>query len=214
MVTRRALIGSLALVLLAGCGSSSGELPEGSELLSQASVSMKAVSSAHFTVKVDGEVPNVPVKEAEGDLTSSGESSGRAKVEQFGQLVEVDFVLVGKDLWVKGPTGGFTKLSSALAGSVYDPTAILDPARGVAKVLGAANGAKTVSSDGGVSVVEATVPAEVAAGLVPGIDADVKARFSVRDEKLVNAVFTMPNGAKATVDLTDLNKLVTVTPPA
>ncbi|MFI9011187.1 LppX_LprAFG lipoprotein [Actinosynnema sp. NPDC053489] len=216
MLPRRALIGSLVLALAAGCTSSggAGSLPDGPEVLARAAAGMKAVTSTHFTIKVDGELPGVTVKDAEGDLNAAGGSAGRAKVEQFGQLVEVEYVLVEQDLYFKGPTGGFTRLPAALAGQVYDPTAILDPDKGVARVLADARDAKTVSNDDGVAVVEATVPRDVVAGLVPGIDADVASRFSVRDERLREALFTLPNGAKVTIALSDFNKPVTVSPPA
>ncbi|MFC5055187.1 LppX_LprAFG lipoprotein [Saccharothrix xinjiangensis] len=215
MFPRRALVGSLLLALAAGCTSSGdgGGLPAGSEVLDGASSGMKSVSSTHFVIKVDGELPDVTVKDAEGDLNADGQSRGRAKVEQFGQLIEVEYVLVDQDLYFKGPTGGFTKLPAALAGQVYDPTAILDPERGVARVLAEARDEKTVSADGGVTVVEATVPRDVVAGLVPGIDADVASRFSVREDRLVNAVFTLPSGAEVTIDLSDFNEPVSVSAP-
>ncbi|MEU4807337.1 LppX_LprAFG lipoprotein [Actinosynnema sp. NPDC023587] len=211
MFRRRVLVGALAL-LLAGC-TSSGELPAGSDLLGESAAAMRSVSSTHFTIEVDGELPDVTVKDAEGDLDAEGRSKGRAKVEQFGQLLEVEYVLVGGDLYFKGPTGGFTKLPAALAGQVYDPTAILDPDRGVAKVLADAKDAKTVSAEDGGHVVEATVPKDVAAGLVPGIGGDVKATFTLKDDKVTNAVFEPANGAKVTIALTDLNKAFTVAPP-
>ncbi|WP_367131996.1 LppX_LprAFG lipoprotein [Saccharothrix sp. HUAS TT1] len=217
MLPRRALIGSLVLALVAGCTSSgggAGSLPAGPELLARTAEGMKAVTSTHFTIEVDGELPDVPVKDAEGDLNARGESTGRAKVVQFGQLIEVEYVLVEQDLYFKGPTGGFTKLPAALAGQVYDPTAILDPDEGVARVLADARDAKTVSSDDGVTVVTATVPKDVVAGLVPGIDADVASEFSIRDDKLQKALFTLPGGAKVTIGLSDFNKPVTVSPPA
>ncbi|ONI86016.1 hypothetical protein ALI22I_25000 [Saccharothrix sp. ALI-22-I] len=217
MLPRRTLIGSLLLALVAGCTSSGGgggDLPAGSELVTKAAAGMKSVTSTHFLIKVDGELPGVPVKDAEGDLNAEGESKGRAKIDQFGQLIEVEYVLVGQDLHFKGPTGGFTKLPAALAGQVYDPTAILDPDKGVARVLAEARDAKTVSSADGVSVVTATVPRDIVAGLVPGIDSDVASTFTVREDKLEKALFELPSGAKVTVELTDFNKPVTVTPPA
>ncbi|WP_433268857.1 LppX_LprAFG lipoprotein [Actinosynnema sp. CS-041913] len=212
MSRRRVLVGALAL-LLAGCSSSSADLPAGSELVAKSASAMRSVTSTHFTIKVDGELPNVSVKDAEGDLNAEGESKGRAKVEQFGQLLEVEYVLVDQDLYFKGPTGGFNKLPAALAGQLYDPTAILDPDKGVAKVLASAKDARTVSADDGGHVVEATVPKDVVAGLVPGIDADVKSRFSLKDDRLTDAVFELPSGAKVTITLSDFNKSFTVAPP-
>ncbi|MBW4719379.1 LppX_LprAFG lipoprotein [Saccharothrix obliqua] len=211
MSRRRVLVGAFAL-LLASC-TSSGDLPDGAQLLDKSAAAMRSVDSTHFTVKVDGELPDVTVKDAEGDLNAKGESKGRAKVEQFGQLLEVEYVLVDRDLYVKGPTGGFTKLPAALAGQVYDPTAILDPERGVAKVLDRAEGAKTVSAGDGAAVVEATVPKDVVAGLVPGIGDDVRGRFSLKDDKLTDAVFELSGGAKVAIGLSDFNKSFTVSPP-
>ncbi|GAA3870529.1 hypothetical protein GCM10022243_39860 [Saccharothrix violaceirubra] len=213
MIPRRAFLGSLVLALVVGC-SSAADGPAGAEVLTKAAESMKAVTGAHFVLKVDGTLPGVGVQAAEGDLGADGQSSGHARVEQFGQLVEVDYVLVAKDLYIKGATGGFTKVPAALAGSVYDPSAILSPDKGVAKVLSSARDPKTVSSSGGTHVVEATVPRDVVAGLVPGIAEDVAGSFSVKDDKLVKAVFTVSGGAKATIELSDFGKTVTVERPA
>lgn len=175
---------------------------------------MKSVKTVHFTIKVDGELPDVPVKDADGDLTSAGDSKGTAKVTFGGQLLSIEYVLTGGNLHFKGPTGGFTKLPAAFAGQVYDPSAILNPDKGVAKVLGSARDARTKSS-GDVSVVEATVPKDVAAGLVPGISADVKSTFSIgSDNKLKSALFELPGGQKVDIGLTDFDKPVTVTAPA
>ncbi|WP_197289130.1 LppX_LprAFG lipoprotein [Nocardia sp. NRRL S-836] len=183
-------------------------------MLSKSAEAMRSVSSVHFSIKVDGELPDVPVKDADGDLTSAGESKGNAKVTFAGQLLSVEYVLTGGNLHFKGPTGGYTKLPAAFAGQVYDPSAILNPDKGVAKVLAAAKDPKTKSS-GDVSVVEATVPKDVAAGLVPGISADVKATFSIdKDSMLKNALFELPGGQKVDVGLKDFNKPVTVTAPA
>lgn len=201
-----------ALALLTSC-TSGGDLPDGATLLSKSAETMRSVKSVHFTIKVDGELPDVPVKEADGDLTSAGDSKGTAKVTFGGQLLSIEYVLTGGNLHFKGPTGGFTKLPAAFAGQVYDPSAILNADKGVAKVLASAKDAKTKSS-GDVSVVEATVPKDVAAGLVPGISADVKATFSIdKGSQLKNAMFELPTGQKVDVGLTAFNTPVTVTAP-
>jgi len=145
---------------------------------------------------------------------AGGDSKGTAKVTFGGQLLSIEYVLTGGNLHFKGPTGGYTKLPAAFAGQVYDPSAILNPDKGVAKVLASAKDAKTKSS-GDVSVVEATVPKDVAAGLMPGISADVKSTFSLgSDNKLKSALFELPGGQKVDIGLTDFDKPVTVTAPA
>ena len=77
-------------------------------------------------------------------------------------------MLVGGELYIKGLTGGFTKVPAALAGSVYDPSAILDPDKGVAKVLSSVQNPTLTSSDGDSWVVSGTVPSGVAGGARPG----------------------------------------------
>ena len=230
MFTRRALLGALAvttaLTLATGCtdsGSGSAgkteQLPDGASLLAKSAQTMKSVQSTHFKITVDGDLGGISVQSAEGDLTQSGSAAGNAKVKQGDQLVQIDFTLVGSTLWVKGPTGGYQKLPAALAASVYDPSAILNPDKGVAKVLASVSGAKTESSTGDGYVVSGKVPKDVVTSLVPGIDTDVTGKFTVtKDDRaqLVKASLDVPSGGKsATVDvvLSDLNKPVTITAP-
>ena len=85
--------------------------------------------------RLTGSCRSITVQKAEGDLTAAGDAQGTATIVQFGQLIEAEFVLVDGQLYLKGPTGGFSQVPAALAGSVYDPSAILNPDKGVAKVL-------------------------------------------------------------------------------
>ncbi|TWP49391.1 LppX_LprAFG lipoprotein [Lentzea tibetensis] len=201
------------LAVLTGC-TSSGDLPDGATVLSKSSEAMRSVTSTHFTIRVDGELPDVNVKDAVGDLTNSGDSKGNAKVTFGGQLLQIEYVLVNKNLYFKGPTGGFTTLPAAFAGQVYDPTAILNPDKGVANVLKNAKDAKTESADDR-TLVNATVPKDVVAGLVPGISGDVKAKFSVdKENRLVGALFELTGGQKVEIGLSEFNKSLSIQPPA
>ena len=90
-------------------------------------------------------------------------------------------MLVGGKLYLKGATGGFAEVPAALAGSVYDPSAILDPDKGVAKVLASvtepdASPAATATA----WVVTGTVPA--GGGRRPGArvsSTDVAGAFTI-----------------------------------
>ena len=87
-------------------------------------------------------------------------------------------MLAGGDLYIKGPTGGFSKVPAALAGRIYDPSAILNPDKGVAKVLtSVTNPHHHQHATADSWLVSGTVPAAVAAGLVPGITTDVSRRL-------------------------------------
>jgi lipoprotein LprG len=214
-----------ALLVLTGCTSSTGTAtptavtPAAADVLSSAATTMSKVTTAHFTLSVDGQLPSIAVQKAEGDLTAAGDAQGTASIVEFGQLIEAEFVLVGGQLYLKGPTGGFSQVPAALAGSVYDPSAILDPDRGVAKVLSSVAGPAITGTDGEAWLVSGTVPAAVAGALVPGLGTDVDARLTITmsDARLTEAVFTLAGAdgkpATVTVELSDLNAPVSVTAP-
>ena len=227
MSTRRALAGAfaLALLVLVGCSSTTttatptAVTPAATDLLADSSSAMSSVTSAGFGLKVDGQLPSVAVQTAQGVLTAAGDAKGTATIVQFGQLIEAEFVLVGGELYVKGATGGFAKVPAALAGSLYDPAAILDPGKGVAKVLASVQNPTITGSDGGAWLVSGTVPAAVIGALVPGIGSDVTAVFTVEmtGAQLSAATFTLDGAdgkpATVTVELSDLNQPVSISPP-
>jgi lipoprotein LprG len=227
MTARRILpIGFVAALLaLVACtssgssGSPTAATPTPAELLASSSTAMAEVSSAHFALTVAGDLPSITVQQAQGDLTAAGDAKGTASIVQFGQLIEAEFVLVGGQLYLKGPTGGFNQVPAALAGSVYDPAAILNPDKGVAKVLGSVTNPAITGTDGSDWVVTGTVPAEVAGGLVPGLNTDVDGQFTIAmsGAQLSGAVFTLDGAdgqpATVTVDLSELNTPVSITAP-
>ena len=215
------------LVLLAGCTSGSSDPspsttapPNPTELLTASAKAMSAVTSAHFALSVDGELPDLTVQKADGDLTAAGDAQGTATIKQFGQLIEVEFVLAGQKLYLKGPTGGFAQIPAALAGQLYDPSVILNPDKGVSAVLSSVTGATLVSSDDTTAVVSGTVPKDLAASLVPGINSDVKATFTIEQPlaELTSAQFELAGAdskpATVDVELSALNEAVTINPPA
>lgn len=219
---------TVALALaLASCSSapdatpstSTTPAPTAAELISRSSTAMQAVRSAHFTLSVTGTLPDLQVQTGDGDLTSAGSAQGTATIKQFGQLVEIEFVVVDKELYVKAGTGGFSQVPAALAGQVYDPTAILDPSRGVANVLTSTTGLSAVTSGDGTYTVGGTVPEAVAASLTPGISTDVAGTFvmdaATSRTSSVSFATTGSDGQPATVELTldDFDKDVAITAP-
>lgn len=230
--TRRAAGGPIVitvclslLLAVAGCTSTTDTAtptavtPSVDTLLTDSAAAMAAVTSARFVLTVDGELPAVPVQKAEGQLTATGDAQGSGTISQFGQLVEVEFVLVGGELYLKGATGGFAKVPSALAGNIYDPSAILNPETGVAAVLSSVQNASITGTDGDAWLVSGTVPAAVAAGLVPGITSDVAAvlTISMSGSQLTAARLTVDGGggtpATVTVQLSEFNEPVSISPP-
>lgn len=221
-----AVSGAAALTACSGSGGSppvAGRPADPAAVLAAASTAMAGVDSAHFTLAVDGTIQGVTISKAEGDLTRSGDAKGTATISQFGQLIEAQFVLAAKKLYIKGPTGGFVAVPESATGSIYDPSAILDPARGVANVLAKASGPTVVSTDADATVVTATVPRSVAAALVPGLQSDVTGTFTVAaaGNTLTSARFdvtdtslTAGKPASVTVVLSDLGAPVDVAVPS
>ena len=108
----------------------------------------------------------------------------------------------------------------AQAAAVYDPTAILDPAKGIGAVLASAQGTtKGREKLDGVEhyVVDATFNGGAMAGLVPGVTGDVSGTVWIGvDKPLVNQLrFAVPGDGKGTVtiEFTDFDKPVNVDVP-
>jgi lipoprotein LprG len=139
-------------LVLTGCSkkkstSNPAELPAGNQLMADGAKAMGEVKSVHFAIGVSGKINGLSIQQAEGDLAKEGNAKGTVKVEQLGLAVEMSFVIVDQALYLKGPTGGYQKLPLAMAATVYDPSAILDPERGAAKLLKTAKNPKTLGKE-------------------------------------------------------------------
>jgi lipoprotein LprG len=226
MILRRTLLAAVALAasIVTGCSSGSdASLPEAGALLKDSASAAGSVTSTHFTMKVNGTVPGLSVHSLDGDLTKAdgGGAKGTGTLELLGQVVDAQFVLVNGSLYIKGPTGGFQQIPASLSSSIYDPSAILDPQRGIPKVLSSVQGPKT---DGKEDVdgtptyrVTGTVPKDALAALVPGVSSDANATFWLRQDGghlPVKASLGYQGGAGVDVTLSDVDKPVTVTAPA
>jgi lipoprotein LprG len=224
------LLGLLSLLaLLAGCsggGGGSSNLPAASSLLSASGTAMRQVTSVHFSITVNGTLPGVPIQNADGDLNAQGQAKGSAKISELGEFLQVDFVLVNKTFYLKGATGGYQKVPAAIAGGLFDPAAILDPNRGVAKLLTSVQNASTQDQESvnGTNCYKITgkVDKATVAAIVPGVDNDVTATIWVASSGQhlpVKAEFDVPGqggsqGAKIDVTISNVNAPVTVTAPA
>jgi len=209
---------SLAGGALAGCHSSAkasttadtSSLPSASTLISQAETAMGTVQTVHFTIKVDGTMNNIPLSAADGVLTKAGEAKGSATVTEMGATIQIDFVLVDNAFYLKALTGGFQKLPLSEATKIYDPSAILDPNRGVAKLLAStATTAQTVGEEdiNGKKAYQVKITADKAAisTLIPGVNQNVNGTvwIDASSHRVVKGTFAVPgdNGKSATVTI-------------
>jgi len=223
------LFGVCALLLaLTGCGGggpSEPPLPAGPELLAKSASAMAAVRTAAIDVQVDPALSTLPVRSATGKLTASGDAIGTATLNHGSSPVEFNFVITKGTLYLKGPTGRYQRLPLALAASIYDPTALLNPDRGIAALLRTAtNGTTQAREDvNGVPAyrVHANLDPNLVSAVVPGLAGANSGTVWVDQagSRLLKAQVEVPNpagGAPAPVTLTlaDLNAPVTVAPPS
>src|SRR5687767_6816689 len=118
-------------IALTGCTKKSTEdnaaLPPASQLMSEGDKAMSDVKSAHFLIDIKTPITGLPLSKAEGDLTKEGNAKGTATIDMGGLKSEAAFVIIGQKLYLKLATGGYQELPLAVAATVYDPSAILDP---------------------------------------------------------------------------------------
>jgi lipoprotein LprG len=184
---------------------------------------MTSLDSAHITIDTSGKVGTIPLRTAEGDLAKGGNSKGSIKLLALGQVIQLDFVVLNGTFYIKGLTGGWQKASAAEVATFYDPSGILDPNRGVAKVLATATNAKTEATEtvNGVSTyrvsvnLDNTVTSAVVPDTPPGTTGKVWLDQSTK--RLVRAELDVSAGGggpgTVTINLTDLDKPVTINAP-
>jgi lipoprotein LprG len=234
---RRGMLAAIVAVALpaglAGCSSSGGNdgattaanLPAAAGLLKASSQAMQDVESAKFQLTGKGSLAGVEVDSASGTVTSDGRAQGSVKILQNGSLAELDLIVIGPDIYIKGPTGSYIKLPPGAAGGVFDPSLILSSDRGLAKLEEFATNGKTVGEEtvNGVDTYKVTADLDgtlvshlmpmAAANSVPGTlwiakDGNQLVQISVTTQQ--------PGGKTAdlTLGLSDFGVQTNITPPA
>ncbi len=219
-----ALIAAIALV--AGCSSSedTSNLPDGATLLQQSADTTKKQTSVHLSLKVDGEIKELPIESLEADLTNAPAvaAQGKANIIFLGQKLEgVDFVVADGNLFGAITAGSFQDFGPA--SDIYDVSAILSPEKGLATLLANFSDAKSEGREeiNGVKTVRVagTVTAEAVNKIAPQIGATgpVPATAWIAedgDHQLVQAKLTASEGNTVTMTLSEWGKPVAVTKPA
>jgi lipoprotein LprG len=228
-----ALVAAFALALAAstsctggsdggGPAAPAGDLPAGDTVVKEAAAEMRKVRTAEFDIATDGAVDRIGIRAASGVVTDTGDARGTASIDQAGSLTEVSFVVVGDTLHLKGPTGGWQQVPLAAAASVYDPSQILNPDRGVGNVLGTATNARTEAREtvDGVPAlrVKATLNSQALAAIAPGISQDVEGTLWIGADRRVlhRASFVVPGeggGGTVTVTFRKFDAPVTISAP-
>src|SRR6185503_11518728 len=77
-------------------------LPPGDQLVKESAAAMREIKTTQFLITADGDIAGLRLRRAEGTLTKEGSAKGTAQVEQGGSTLELEFVIVGDKLYLKG----------------------------------------------------------------------------------------------------------------
>lgn len=151
MRIRRLLIPLMLLALLLGACSKdepAGDLPDGTQLLTESADAMDGASAVNFVLKVESDrTSNFQITDAEGTITREGAVSASAKVLQAGTLVEYEYIVAEDVPYLKGPTGGFRQVPEAIYSRIFNPTGLLSGERSLPNALRAVEDATTEDTE-------------------------------------------------------------------
>lgn len=212
---------AVVAIAVAGCGGGGGdddpvEVPEAAELMSAAADEMAGVETVRLVLAAGGGIPGIPLHAADAVVTAAGDADGTATIELTGVgAVEVRFVLVG-DTFHYQAVGAWLQLPREDAAEIYDPSAILDPDRGVAHLLRTARDPEVTGTRGDTEAyqVTATFAAADIAALVPGVTEDVDGTLWIGVDRplLHEAEFDLSSGT-VTAELSGFDEPVEISAP-
>ncbi|WP_028938626.1 LppX_LprAFG lipoprotein [Pseudonocardia spinosispora] len=232
-----------AFILLLGLTACSSAAPAGPtlppapELLNKAATAMSAIKTTAVDIQVDPTLTSIPIRSANGKLTSTGDAIGTATLDQGSGTYDFQFVITGGRLFLKGPTGHYQQLPLALAASIYDPTALLSPDRGLPALVRSANNAVTEAEEdvNGAPAyrIRASLDPTLVSSVLPGLSGTSSGKVWIdkATSRLVRAQLDVPTApsdpaptssaaapggptAPVTVTMSDFDAPVTITPPA
>lgn len=213
----------LLLTVVGACSSDDSSLPAGTEILQKSAAVTEQLTSLALAVTTEKE-PSLTIQGGDVELLKSGDAKGTLKLMQSGQLVEVQFVLLGDTVHFKGVTGGYQKVPRGMVTAVYDPSAVLDGSRGLARLLTTAAEPETEDTEkvGGRNAyrVKTTLSKETAGTLLPGVTSDLPAKLWIAadDSRLLKLEAEVPASAgggegSVTVTFSDFNSAFKITAP-
>jgi lipoprotein LprG len=229
-VPRPLVFATVALVLAASLGCSSkkpagGNLPAATQVLADSAAKVREVKTVRFAIETSGTVSGIPLRKAGGQLTREGDAQGTVQLDQGGTASELQFVIVGDTAYIKGATGGWQSVPASMASTVYDPAAILDPARGLAKLMETTRDARTEAREevAGTEAyrIAAAFDPQVVGALVPGAGAGVTGQLwiGVANKLPLRVRFSLPgagggDAATVTVTFTEYDRPVSISAPS
>lgn len=219
----------VAAILAGGtaCGDGSGGLPDAEFLLRGARAASGSVTSAHIEMSTSAPVPGLAARALTADVrapagTTPGASVGAADINNADTSMHVRFIERDGRLYVKSLGGTYQPAPQMPGvGELPIPSSLLDPERGLARMLANLADVRTEAREvfDGVLAFRVTgvVPRADAQVWLPGVGADPRLSvwFAASGRHLpvgTRLSVAGSDGATATIDfaLSDLNKKVTV----
>jgi len=208
---------AVTILLTAGCkgggDDGGGDLPDAAGLMTAAADEMAGVETVAMLLETDADLGGLPVRQVDGVITQAGDAEGTALVEQLGTQVELQFVVVDETFHYQ-LIGGWQEIPLTDAAQFYDPSAVLDPDRGVANLLRTATDPQIERRDGDQYEVTATFPAASVATLLPGATGETRGTVWIGVDRplLHRAQFPVAEGT-VTVTLSNFDEPVTIVAP-
>ncbi|MFC8529859.1 LppX_LprAFG lipoprotein [Nocardia sp. NPDC057227] len=180
-MTRRIIRAGSAVAITAflavGCGDGSGGLPDPQFLLRGATAASAAVTSAHVEMSSEGSLSGFSARELNADVRARGKSGPGASVgtaEVAGATLA--FVEQEGRFYSRGADGRYSAAQLPGGAALPRPSELLDPERGLAKLLGGLREVRTEAREEHEGVlsfrVTGTVPRADAAVWLPGTAGD------------------------------------------
>lgn len=210
------LAGAFTIGLVAACGD--GGLPDARYLIDNAAPAVGGITSGHVRMNADGPVAGSALTGLDADVAAGhggapGYAMGQATVVLDSGSAAVHFVERNGRLSVRGLGGGYLPAAAFLpstgpGSSIPLPSTLLDPHKGLSHTLACLRDAHTIDREtiDGATVfrVIGTVPRDVVAQLLPGVDADARLTvwFAAAGRHLpVRTELTLPgtNGKPVTI---------------
>ena len=121
-----------------GGGGSSPGAPnvDAANVVKEAADAMRQVTGMHLNVEVQGNVPNLSLTKLDGDVSKNPQAAtGNATLTVGSKPVDSKFVFIDGHLYsdVAEPGGKYTDYGDGV--SIYDVGTLLDPDKGLAKIL-------------------------------------------------------------------------------
>lgn len=211
---------AITAFLAVGCGDGSGGLPDPHFLLRGATAASAAVTSAHVEMSSAGRLSGLGAGELSADVRARGKAGPGASVGTA-QVAGAPLAFVEQEgrFYTRGPDGRYSAAPGTAA--LPRPSELLDPERGLAKLLGGLRDVRTEAREEHEGVlafrVVGTVPRADAAAWLPGSAGDptLTVWFAAQGRHLpVGTRLTTVNeaGEPVTIDfaLSELNEKVQI----